>query len=64
MVIEEADINSERKYHLAGWILFLFCAGFFIASAAKNGDGFSLTGGIIFFIACIIFMIPLINNKE
>jgi hypothetical protein len=51
------DRDRETKFHLWGWILFLLCAGFFIA------------GSIIFLIACVIFIIPLVikgnqGNKD
>jgi predicted membrane channel-forming protein YqfA (hemolysin III family) len=52
--------KRERNYHLAGWLLFLVCAGFFIISAALSGDMLYLVGSIIFLVACIVFVIPLI----
>ena len=54
------DDNSkqEKKFHLWGWILFLVCAGFFIASSIKGGDVLGLTGGIVFLAGCVVFLIP------
>lgn len=54
--------KRERNYHLAGWLLFLICAGFFITSAARSGDALYLAGSIIFLVACIAFLIPLIST--
>ena len=54
------DKNRERKFHLWGWILFLVCAGFFIASSVKSDNTLGLTGGIIFLAACVVFIIPLV----
>ena len=50
---------SEDTYHLAGWLLFVVCALFFIASAVKNQDPLTLIGGILFLVACVVFLIPL-----
>jgi predicted membrane channel-forming protein YqfA (hemolysin III family) len=54
--------NRELKYHLAGWILFVICAIFFIVSSLKNHDTLALIASIIFLIACIIFLIPLFES--
>ena len=56
------DRNRETKFHLWGWILFLLCAGFFIASSLLSHDILSLAGSIIFLIACVIFIIPLVRK--
>ena len=60
------DKNRERKFHLWGWVLFLVCAGFFIASAIGSGNMLGLTGSVIFLVACIVFIIPLVwkGNKD
>ena len=52
--------NRERKFHLSGWILFMVCAGFFIASAIKADDILGLAGSIIFLGGCVVFIIPLV----
>ncbi len=59
-----SDNSTERnlKFELWGWILFILCAGFFIASGIKNQDLFSLIGSIIFLIACLVFIIPLMTK--
>lgn len=56
--------RRERNYHLVGWILFLVCAVFFIASAALSGDLLYLAGSIIFFVACVGFVIPLVSKSQ
>lgn len=55
-------INGEIGYQLSGWILFLGCALFFIASGWENNDMLTFTGSIIFLIACILFLIPLVKE--
>jgi hypothetical protein len=52
--------NRERKFQLSGWILFLVCAGFFIASAIKADDILVLVGSIIFLGGCVVFIIPMV----
>jgi hypothetical protein len=52
--------NRERKFQLSGWILFIVCAGFFIASAIKTDDILVLVGSIIFLSGCVIFIIPMV----
>jgi len=49
------------KYQIVGWILFIICAIFFIASSLKNHDILTFIGSIIFLIACIVFFIPLVK---
>jgi len=58
---QKNQIRRDIKYQLAGWILFILCAVFFIASSLKNHDTLTLIGGGIFLIACIIFLIPLVR---
>ena len=55
--------NMERKFHLWGWILFIVCAGFFIASNIKANDIIALAGSIVFLVGCIVFIIPLTMGK-
>jgi len=54
------DRKRERKFHLWGWILFLVCAGFFIASSIASGSTLGLIGSIIFLAGCVVFIIPLV----
>ncbi len=61
---QEKQIGQEIKYQLAGWILFILCAIFFIASSLKNRDTLTFIGAVIFLIACIIFLIPLVRSNK
>ena len=62
---QENQMRQEIKYQLSGWILFIICAIFFIASGLKNHDILTFIGGVIFLIACIVFLIPLVRlNKK
>ena len=51
-----------KKYHVAGWLLFILCAVLFIASSVKSGDTLALIGSVIFLIACIVFLVPLVKG--
>jgi predicted membrane channel-forming protein YqfA (hemolysin III family) len=65
--MKETMKNHDRqdlKYSLFGWILFIVCAIFFIASSLKNGDTLTFIGSLIFLIACIVFLIPLIKTTK
>ena len=55
--------KRQRQFQLAGWVLFIVCAGFFIASAIQNHDALYLIGSIVFLVACIVFIIPLVTGK-
>jgi len=61
---QKNQIGQEIKYQLAGWILFVICAIFFIASGLKNHDTLAFIGGAIFLIACIVFLIPLVRSSK
>jgi len=52
------------KHELVGWILFVICSIFFIASSLKHHDTLTFIGGVIFFIACIVFLIPLVRPHK
>lgn len=49
---------KDRTVQFWGWVLFIASSLFFMASSIKNGDGLSFAGGLLFFIACIVFLIP------
>ena len=51
------------RFQLSGWILFIICAVLFILSGVKNHDPLMLIGSVIFFIACLVFIVPLIRFK-
>ena len=54
--------EQDFKYQLSGWILFILCAVFFLASSIKNQDMLTFIGSVIFLIACIVFLIPLLRT--
>ena len=56
--------RREYVYQLWGWILFLVCAIFFIISGIINGDIPTILGSVFFFVACFLFLIPLIKTNN
>ncbi len=52
------------KCQLAGWILFIVCALFFIASSIINQDLLTFIGSVIFLIACIVFLVPMMGPTQ
>jgi uncharacterized membrane protein YhhN len=61
--INETQNRQERSMHLAGWLLFVVCALFFIAAGLKNRDTLTIIGGVLFLISCILFIVPLVWTK-
>jgi len=56
------DRGRESKFQLWGWILFMVCAFFFIAQSIVNGSALGLVASIIFLVACVVFIIPLVQG--
>ena len=48
----------NERFNLIGWILFILSATSFIVSSLRSGDMWGLAGAMIFFVACIVFLIP------
>ena len=51
--------KTEVLLHLSGWLFFLICAVLFIISGIMSRDIMITAGSVVFFIACIFFLIPL-----
>lgn len=49
---------SDNTFNLIGWILFVMSSIGFIISSLRSGDIPSLIGGILFLVACLVFLIP------
>ena len=62
--IHENHKEQENKQQLVGWILFVFCAIFFIASSLKSRDTLTFIGSVLFLISCIVFIIPLVRKMK
>lgn len=53
-----------RNIHIAGWVVFILSAFAFIASSLRSGDILGLLGGILFLIACFVFLVPLLISRS
>lgn len=62
--VQEKYGDKEIRQHLVGWILFVLCAFFFIASSLKSRDTLTFIGSIFFLISCIFFIIPLVRKMK
>jgi len=60
MSMTERHRSKENLLHLAGWSLFIICAMFFIASSIASGDGLGLAASLVFLLACVFFIVPLV----
>ena len=56
--------TSQHRFHLWGWILFVFSAIFFMLSSIRAGDPISLIGGVLFLVACFAFLAPLLAELK
>ncbi|MDA3948470.1 MAG: hypothetical protein PF508_04505 [Spirochaeta sp.] len=52
--------RSHAFIQLIGWLLFLACAVLFLVSAVRVGDRLLVAGSLVFLIACLVFIIPLL----
>jgi len=60
--MEDGRKRRGWRFDLWGWVLFLVCAVFFIASAVISGDMLYFTGSIIFLVACLLFIASLVRE--
>ena len=51
--------SIQHRFQLWGWILFIFSALFFIATSLRAGDLLGLAAGLLFLVACFVFLVPL-----
>lgn len=50
----------NHRFQLWGWIIFIFSAIFFMTSSIRAGDAVSFIGGLLFLLACFVFLVPLL----
>ena len=58
------DEGRRRRFNLWGWALFMVSALFFVLTALRHGDPLGLLGGLFFFVACVVFIIPLLADRR
>jgi len=55
--------RSRHAFELAGWLIFVASACFFLAATIKSGDLLSIAGSGLFLAACFVFMVPLLKRS-
>lgn len=60
----DGEKSRQQRYNLWGWLLFVVCSGFFIASSLRSGDMLALAASIIFLLACLLFILPLLGRRK
>ena len=56
--------SKACRFQLTGWTLFIFSALFFIATSVRAGDMLGLLGGLLFLLACFVFLVPLVFPNQ
>ncbi len=56
--------EREKKIQLCGWAMFVVSACFFIVASVGAGDPIGLLGGIIFLLAGLVFLVPIISTPR
>ena len=55
---------NPQRWILAGWLLFIVSAAFIISARLRSGDMLALTGGVFFLLACLVFLLPVLNSRH
>ena len=55
--------NTQLRFQLWGWILFILSAIFFMTASIRAQDPVSLIGGTLFLVACFVFLAPLLVQR-
>ena len=53
--------KKELRAQLWGWILFVICGILFTYSGVRAQDTVTIAASVIFLLACLVFMIPLVK---
>jgi hypothetical protein len=59
----QSQDGAIMKWVVAGWLLFIVSALFFIAAAWRAGDLLALSGAVLFLVACFSFLVPIAAGK-
>ena len=60
----KSKLKRKDRYAVAGWLLFILCAVFYLASSLKNHDPLAIIGSALFLIACLVFLIPIVKPDK
>lgn len=56
--------QNACKFQIAGWVLFILSALLFVWSTARVGDAVGLAASLLFLVACLVFLVPIIRAVE
>lgn len=56
--------EKNLRYQIYGWILFVACALLFLAESIVGRQPLVFAGSIVFLLACLFFLIPLIQSVK
>ena len=56
--------KTKFRFEFAGWVLFTLSAAFFTLSSLRSGDLAAIAGSALFFVACLVFMRPLLAAQK
>ncbi len=51
----------SRRRQIAGWVIFILSALTYIVDSLRGGDLVSLLASLLFLLACIVFLMPLLR---
>ena len=55
---------NQWRCQVAGWLLFIVSALFFLFGAWRDGDWIGLLASGAFLIACFVFLAPLVAGRS
>ena len=58
----KGEKNKDLKTQLWGWALFVICSLLFTLSSVRANDIVAIAASILFFLGCVVFMIPLVQE--
>lgn len=61
---KESQFDKDAKFQCIGWVLFIICSFFYLLSSFKKQDMLTFIGSILFLIACIVFLIPILESLK
>jgi choline-glycine betaine transporter len=59
--MSDTDNKQDLQNQLWGWGLFVACAVLFILSGVRAGDILTITASVLFLLACMVFIKPLVK---
>ncbi len=54
----------ERHFQLIGLSGFIIAGVVFVASGVRSGDELTIAGSVVWTVACLVWMIPLLRTDE